>query len=219
LKYALTFSNAAAKEWPMSTDYAPFEKVTASALFDGSLEKFGVREHVKPDETSKNSRCLTDGRNFLWVYIDDAGLVTCLSRYGANAPGKILNAIAQAFDTDIFSEYEPQFWGFDTQEEWDAAMEQMGKESEEKFYVSVINYVRGQPNDILPGTIGACKADIAKKLVEEDPTLLAEEHKARFLDKMNSIYDRDHAVKITLTQEDIALATMLATHEDDLPSA
>jgi hypothetical protein len=117
------------------------------------------------------------------------------------------------------SEYEPQFWGFDTQKEWDAAMEQMGKESEEKFYVSVINYVRGQPNDILPGTIGACKADIAKKLVEEDPTLLAEEHKARFLDKMNSIYDRDHAVKITLTQEDIALATMLATHEDDLPSA
>jgi hypothetical protein len=37
----------------MSTDYALLKKVTASALFDGSLEKFGVREHAKPDGTSK----------------------------------------------------------------------------------------------------------------------------------------------------------------------
>jgi hypothetical protein len=203
----------------MSTDYALLKKVTASALFDGTLEKFGVHEHVKPDETSKNSRCLTDGRNFLWVYIDDAGLVTCLSRYGANAPGKILNAIAQALDTDIVSEYEPQYWGFDTQEERDAAMKQMDKDYEEKFYVSVINYVRGQPNDILPGTIGARQADIAKKLVEEDPTLLAMENKNQLLRKIESIYQRDHAVIITLTQKDVALAKMLATHEDDLPSA
>ena len=203
----------------MSTDYSLFKKVTANALFDGRLEKFGVREHVKPDETTKDRRCLTDGRNYLWVYIDDAGFVSCLSRYGGNAPAKILNAIAEAFDTDIFSEYQPQFWGFDTQEERDAAMEQMAKESEEKFYVSVVNYVRGQLNDITPGTIGARQADIAKKLVEEDPTLLAAENKHQLLRKMKAIYDRDHAVKITLTQEDIALATMLATHEDDLPSA
>ena len=117
----------------MSTAYCLSERVGASTLFDGRLENFGVREHVKPDETSKNRRCLTDGRNYLWVYIDDAGLVSSISRYGGNAPGKILNSIAQAFDTDIFSEYQPQFWGFDTQEEWDAAMDQMAKESEEEF--------------------------------------------------------------------------------------
>ena len=28
------------------------------------------------------------------------------------------HAIAEAFDTGIVSEHEPQFWGFDTQEEW-----------------------------------------------------------------------------------------------------
>jgi hypothetical protein len=203
----------------MSTDYCLSERVAANTLSDGRLENFGVREHVKPEETTKNRRCLTDGRNYLWVYIDDAGLVSSISRYGGNAPGKILNAIAEAFDTDILSEYQPQYWGFDTQEEWDAAMKQMGKESEEEFYVSVINYVRGQPNGISPGTIGACQADIAKKLVEQDPTLLEPENKDTLLRTIKSIYDRDHAVTITLTPEDIALATMLATHEDDLPSA
>jgi hypothetical protein len=36
---------------------------------------------------------------------------------------------------------------------------------------------------------------------------------------MKAIYDRDQTVKITLTEEDMALVTMLAAHEDDLPSA
>jgi hypothetical protein len=62
-------------------------------------------------------------------------------------------------------------------------MEQMAKESEEKFYASVVNYVRGQPNDITPGTIGECKANIAKKLVEEDPTLWQRKIKINFFAK------------------------------------
>ena len=39
----------------------------------------------------------------------------------------ILGAIAEAFSTDIFSEYEPQYWGYDTQEEWEAAWVSNGK--------------------------------------------------------------------------------------------
>ena len=126
--------------------------------------------------------------------------------------------MADVFETEIVSEHQAQFWGFDTQEEWDAKLDQMAKESEEKFQVSVVNYVRGQPNDIAPGTIGSLKADIAKKLVEVDPTLLAAENKDQLVRKMEAIYDRDQ-VKITLTEEDIALADMLAAHKDDLPSA
>ena len=115
----------------MSTDYRLLRKVPACDLFDGRLEEFGVREHVKPEATTEKSRLLTDGRNYLWVYIDDDGFVDCLTRYAPNgAPGKILNALANVFDTDIVSEYEPQFWGFDTQEEWDAWQEgrQTGQE-------------------------------------------------------------------------------------------
>ena len=58
----------------MSTDYRLLRKVPACDLFDGRLEEFGVREHVKPEATTEKSRLLTDGRNYLWVYIDDEGL-------------------------------------------------------------------------------------------------------------------------------------------------
>jgi len=146
----------------MSTDYALLKKIPACDLFDGRLEEFGVREHVKPDETTEKSRCLTDGRNYMWVYMDDGGFAGSITRYASGgAPGKILGAIAEAFDTDIVSEYEPQFWGFDTQEEWDAAMSQMSREADERFYLEILKHLRGEPNDIRVGTIGMIKAEKA----------------------------------------------------------
>jgi hypothetical protein len=36
------------------------------------------------------------------------------------APARILLAISDVFETEIFSEHELQFWGFDTEEEWEA---------------------------------------------------------------------------------------------------
>jgi hypothetical protein len=120
-------------------------------------------------------KCLTDGQNnFLWVYINDEGFVTCLTRYMPNgSPGRILQAISEAFDTDIFSEYESQFWGFETQEEWDAWEAAAAKESEDRFYANLVKYVDGEPNDINPGTIGEIKAKIAKTLACEDHGLVA----------------------------------------------
>ena len=200
----------------MSTHYAPFNKIRARDLFDGRLEKFGIREQLTAG-TTETSKCLTDGRNYLRVYINDAGFVGGFRRYSPNgAPGKILNAIAQTFDTDIFSEYEPQYWGFDIQEKWDAWQEKLAKEHHEKFHAELLKYLRGEPNDIQPGTVGMGWAEKAKKLVENDPTLLLSENKDKLL---NAVYDRDHAVIVTLSPEDIALAEMIATHEDDLPKA
>jgi hypothetical protein len=97
-------------EYTMSTYYMISKELTADRLFDGSLDlKFGVREEVLP-ETTETKRCLTDGHNYLWVSIDnETGLVALLLRYGDNDPNKILNAITDVFDADIFSEYEPQF--------------------------------------------------------------------------------------------------------------
>src|SRR6516165_7790930 len=206
-------------EIPMSTDFVSLKKIAARDLFDGRLEEFGVLEHVKPDETTETKRCLTDGRNYLWVYINNEGFVACFSRYGGNAPGKILSAITDAFDTDIVSEYQPQFWGFNTQEEWDAAEKEMSREADERFYADIVRYVRSEPNDIRPGTIGMIQAEIAKKLVEENAALLLPESKEKLLKQIDTIYYRDHAVRVTLSKEDIALARMVVTHEDDLPSA
>jgi hypothetical protein len=83
----------------------------------------------------------------------------------------------------------------------------------------VCAYIRGEPNDIRPGTIGEIKAKIAKTLVVSDATLVQPENKDRLLAEIEAIYERDHAVIITLGPEDVALAKMLITHEDDLPKA
>ena len=199
----------------MSTDYCPLKKVPACDLFDGRLEAFGVREHVDPDGTAKPRRFLTDGRNYLWVHIDDNGFVDRLTRRGANAPGKILNAVAEAFETDIVSEYEPQFWGFDTQEEWDAHSERMSRESEENLYIEILKYLRGEPNGIQLGTIRMIYAEIAKKLVENDPALLSPSNKDKLRSEVQSSYERDHMVKITLDPQQMALARMIVSDEDD----
>jgi hypothetical protein len=62
-------------------------------------------------------------------------------------------------------------------------------------------------------------AEKAKKLVENDPRLLLSENKDKLRNGARSTYDRDHAETVTLTPEDIALAKMIATHEDDLLKA
>jgi hypothetical protein len=201
----------------MSTDFIFSEKINACDLFDGRLEKFGVREHISADNTSEGARCLTDGRNYLWVWIDDAGVVSGFTRYGlTNMPEeKILKAIAEVFETDIFSEHEPQYWGFDTQGEWDAAMERVAKKERERFHAEIVKYLRGEPHDILPSTIGMVKAEIAKKLVEEDPELLSPENKDQLMSKMESRYLRDEVVIINLSRSE--MAEMMGIHEDDPP--
>jgi hypothetical protein len=202
----------------MSTDYRSLSKVSVYDLFDGRVEKHGVREHIKEDETNDKKRCLTDGRNYMWVYIDDECNVGSLTRYGANAPSKILHAIAQVFDTDIVSEYEPQFWGFETQEEWDAYMERLSRESDDRFYAKLVKYLRGEPCDIEPGTIGMRWAEVAKTLVDKDESLLLPENKDKLL-KMVQSYGDEHRVIVTLTPEEKASVQMVCTHEDDLPRA
>jgi hypothetical protein len=196
------------------------KKVAARDLFGGRLAEFGVHEAVNKD-TTETSRCLTDGRNYLPVRIDEDGFVTTVTRHWGNAPGKILNALAEAFETDIVSEYEPQYWGFKTEEEWDAWQRKLGKEDEDAFYADFLKYLRGEPHPrIIPGRIGMYWAEIGKTLVEKDPSLLLPENKDKLLADMESVYRRgDYTVKVTLTPQEIASAEMIATHQDDLPKA
>jgi hypothetical protein len=58
----------------MSTDYRLLNNIPACNLFDGCLDALGVREHVKPDETTEKTRCLTDGRNYVWYTLTMTGL-------------------------------------------------------------------------------------------------------------------------------------------------
>jgi hypothetical protein len=147
----------------MSTDYSPLEQIPFSGLFDGRLEAWGLWEHFAPDQTTEHCRCLTDGNNYIWVYSDERGFVSCSSRYGANAPAKILRAISEAFDV------RARVLGFDTQEEWDAFQDKIAKEHQEQFHIELLKHLRGEANSIQPGTNGMRMAQIAEKLVAEDP--------------------------------------------------
>ena len=62
----------------------------------------------------------------------------------------------------------------------------------------------GERNGIRPGTIGEGEALIAKKLVAEDPGLVAPERRAELMEMVRTIYDRDHAVRVTLSDKDLA---------------
>jgi hypothetical protein len=183
----------------MSTNFILRPAVSVLDLFDGRLKKFGIQEHVPPEPIT-GARCLTDGRNSLWVYLTKNGLVSLLTQYGTDVPDKILDAIGEAFGTEIFAEHDPR--GYDTKEEWDAAMQEIADRHREELYTDVCAYVRGEPNDIQSGTIGGIKAEIAKMLVEQDPALLSWDNADKLLAEMEVIYDRDHTLSVTLSPED-----------------
>jgi hypothetical protein len=203
----------------MSPSYRPLKEISAHELFDERLEELGVREHAAVG-SNERSRCLTDGRNYLWVYIDEKGNISDLVRYAPNgAPGKIMNAIGQVFETSIASEYEAKYWGFDTEEEWEAFQEKLSKEARDEFYVDLMKFLRNEPHDIRPGTNGMIMADLAKTLVEKDPSLLNPENREKLLAEIDEVFLGEHAIQVKLTPEDIAVAEMRVTHEDDLPQA
>lgn len=72
----------------------------------------GCRSHCK---TITKEHSLTPW--VTWVSIDDDGSAAEFTSYGRNDADAILAAVAKAFETEIFSEEEPQFWGFETNEE------------------------------------------------------------------------------------------------------
>src|SRR5262245_13524259 len=182
----------------MSASFRPIEKVDAAELFDGRLEKFGVRQHFNPRETCETEKWLTDGHNYLKVYIDDDGTVQDFIRWMPNGdPTHILIAIEDTFDTVNVSELEPQYWGFETHDEWRAWDRSMGlawEEEEfrktEEFYIELCKYLRGQPNGIEPGTGDEEQAQIAKTLVEKDPSLMELANKDRLMEETKFIWSR-----------------------------
>ena len=78
----------------MSTDYSPLKQIRFADLFDGRLDRFGVREQLAEDETTDTRRCLTDGNNYLWAFANEDGFASSFTRYmPGGAPGRILRAV------------------------------------------------------------------------------------------------------------------------------
>jgi len=86
----------------------------------------------------------------------------------------------------------------------------LAREGAEEFYADLLKFLSDQPCGIKPGTIGECKARIAKQLVQEEPGLIMPERQDEFLDRVKAIYERDHAIVVTLSDEEIASVRKLA---------
>jgi hypothetical protein len=200
----------------MSTHYRPLPDIPFAQLFDGRLEKYGIKEEIAANST-EGRRYLTGRDGFLQVLQEENG--TCTFTRRGCVPWSIFDALTEEFEIELVSENDHRYWGFATAEEWDDWHKQGAKEAEDEFYNNLLKYVRDEPNGVLPGTIGMIKAEIAKTLVRSDPGLLASEKRDLLLEAVRAIYDRDHAVKITLTKQDQAAAEMMVARTDDLPKA
>ena len=84
----------------------------------------------------------------------------------------MLVAIAEAFETEIVSEYDPQYWGYYNEVEWNYYdYEAVTKREEEDLYADVIGYVLGWKAKYH----GNCnedrlrKLEIGERLIERDP--------------------------------------------------
>src|SRR6516225_4948333 len=57
------------------------------------------------------------------------------------------------------------------------------------FYTAVCAYVRGEPNGVVPGTVGEEQAEIAKRLFQDNPVIL--DDKDRLLAEIATIHYRE----------------------------
>lgn len=148
----------------MSLDFRTEKMISMTDLFDGRLSAYGVVEHCGSKWASRGSRCLTDGENYVWVSptkFVGATYVSDLSAYGENCPDRILNAIAEAFNTEIFDEDQPQFWGFETQEELYARIESGAKKSLEEKRADLIKFLESLDGARYPEDVELIKQLVA----------------------------------------------------------
>jgi hypothetical protein len=200
----------------MSTEWRPIPDIPFAKLFDGRLEKYGVRE-VIVEGARERFRYLQGPDGFLEAFREEDG--TCSFTRRGIVPWTIFDAIAEEFEIEWVSEHDHRYWGFATKKEWDDYWDKENKKAEDDFYNNLLHYIRDEPNDIRPGTSGMIKAKIGKTLVEGDRGLAAPGKRDALLAAIEAIYDRDHAVKITLTEEDLALVELMVARTDDLPKA
>jgi hypothetical protein len=64
----------------------------------------------------------------------------------------------------------------------------LSQNNDDHFYTAVCAYVRGEPNGIVPGTVGEEQAEIAKRLLQDNPAIL--DDKDRLLAKIATIHYR-----------------------------
>jgi hypothetical protein len=194
----------------MLTHYRLEKKIKFEELFDGRLERFGVYNACTKVVTHTWG-CLHDDRNSLLVEGDE--YVETMTGFGLfNPTEKILTAITTAFNTKIFSEYNPQVWMYKTEEEWRRDRRKSTERNPDIFYNMVIKLVRGETQECTAFGDGFLMVRIAKELIFEDPDLASPEREMELMMKTNK---RSIAVYNTIMLKTMQ-ESMAATPEGEL---
>jgi hypothetical protein len=199
----------------MSTYYRPIPDILFDHLFDGRLEKHGIRERILASSDVR-TRYLEGCDGTMEAHREDDGSSSFMLR---GFPWAVWDALKDEFEVELVSEHDHRYWGFSSEEEYESFMDKVAQEGEDRFYNDLLHYLRGEPNGLMPGTNGMIMAEIAKNLVVSDPGLMATERRNELIAAVDTIYMRDHAEFVTLSQDDMASIEMVVARTDDLPQA
>jgi hypothetical protein len=111
----------------MSIDFIPATRILISDLFDGRLKKYGIRGAAK-----NRKGYLFDEAGGVTVYGDQDNSILSFTSYGFFDPTDILRAIQTEFQIQVFSDNEPQYWGFDTVDDWQNSTEWFNSEDRDE---------------------------------------------------------------------------------------
>ena len=133
-------------------------------------ERAALKEHIKAGirvehmelvsrfrfENSRKhgDRCLWDGRNYVWCFaalredLTPTEYLGYMTRYGDNDPTHILVTIEKVFETEIFDDDQPQYWGFENEEEMVAFMRARAEEREDDQRPKAMWLPSGRPIDL-----------------------------------------------------------------------
>ncbi len=92
----------------MSIEFWTKPHLRMKELFDGRLKKWEIFEPRVKGKSHPDVRHLADGQDDVVVYSDNKGLVSIITSYGLGNPYKILKAISEAFDAEIWLERDLQ---------------------------------------------------------------------------------------------------------------
>ena len=173
----------------MSTDYHPLSPIRMADLFSGRLKKYGVH-----DKSIEDSKRLADSYTILRVFSEDNDKVALFTSYEEENeihPYRIIAAIADEFDTDIVSELDPRYWGYESFRQWNAEFCAAAAKKMEEFHKNVLNYIEGNPCN-LECIGGRKRAKIATKLIKRYPELAAKDKCADLVNVIEAIEKRDY---------------------------
>jgi hypothetical protein len=204
----------------MSTDYRALIAIPFRGVFDGRLDKYGIREIIKSD-TSESLRYLCGKDGILNVYKEQGGTDCSFERPSfAPMPWVIFDALTEEFGTAFVSEHDHRYWGFDTAEGWNAFQDKLAIDDDDDLYRNILLFFRGKSHELIPGTIGFAQAEIALELIQKDPRLAEPDWRVALFAMITEIFERENPpLKVELTRQDLARVDLIMSRTDDLPKA